>query len=71
MKRSTPRISAMPATGTAGTTESVAARVMKPAPVMPAAPLDDSMATSSSRIWSPIDRWMLVACAMNSAASVM
>ena len=30
----------MPATGTEGTTESVAARVMKPAPVMPAAPFE-------------------------------
>ena len=29
----------MPATGTSGTTARVAARVMKPAPVTPAAPL--------------------------------
>jgi hypothetical protein len=36
-----------------GTTERVAASVMKPAPVMPAAPFELSMATSSSRIWSP------------------
>ena len=50
MKRSIPRISAMPATGTVGTTDSVAASVMKPAPVIPAAPLDDNMATSSSKI---------------------
>ena len=61
----------MPATGTDGTTDSVAASVMKPAPVMPAAPLEDSMATSSNRIWSVNDRSILVACAMNSAASVM
>ena len=46
----------MPATGTEGTTDSVAARVMKPAPVMPAAPFELSIATSSSRIWSPSDR---------------
>ena len=61
----------MPATGTAGTTESVAASVMKPAPVMPAAPFEESIATSSSRIWSPRGRWISIACAMNSAASVM
>ncbi|MNV86907.1 hypothetical protein D3C71_1809770 [compost metagenome] len=71
MKRSMPRMSAMPATGTDGTTESVAANVMKPAPVMPAAPLEESMATSSRRICSPKERWMPVACAMNRAASVM
>ena len=43
----------MPATGTEGTIESVAASVMKPAPVTPAAPLELSIATSSSRICSP------------------
>ena len=61
----------MPATGTEGTTERVAARVMKPAPVMPAAPFEESMATRSSRIWSPSERSMLQAWAMKSAASVM
>ena len=40
----------MPATGTSGTTARVAARVMKPAPVTPAAPLELSMATSSRAI---------------------
>ncbi|MNU05153.1 hypothetical protein D3C72_2498610 [compost metagenome] len=50
MKRSTPRIKAIPATGTEGTTDSVAASVMKPAPVTPAAPLELSIATSSNRI---------------------
>ena len=40
----------MPATGTLGTTDSVAAKVMKPAPVTPAAPLELSIATSSRRI---------------------
>src|SRR3546814_9489577 len=49
MKRSMPRISARPATGTEGTTDSVAARVMKPAPVTPAAPLELTIATSSKR----------------------
>ena len=39
MKRSMPRTSARPATGTDGTTASVAASVMKPAPVTPDAPL--------------------------------
>jgi hypothetical protein len=50
MNRSTPRISAMPAIGTDGTIESVAASVMKPAPVTPAAPFDESIATLSRRI---------------------
>ena len=40
MKRSMPRISASPATGTVGTIDSVAASVMKPAPVTPAAPFE-------------------------------
>ncbi len=35
MKRSMPRISAIPATGTLGTTANVAASVMNPAPVTP------------------------------------
>ncbi len=61
----------MPATGTSGTTASVAARVMKPAPVTPAAPLELSIATSSSAIWCHRVSSVLVACAMNSAARVM
>src|SRR5438128_719762 len=45
MKRSIPRINAKPATGIEGTTASVAASVMKPAPVTPDAPLEVSIAT--------------------------
>ncbi|MNI30312.1 hypothetical protein D3C73_841540 [compost metagenome] len=71
MKRSTPKISVIPAMGTEGTTDKVAARVMKPAPVTPAAPLELSIATASSKIWSPSDRGMSHACAMNSAAIVI
>ena len=48
MNRSMPRINAMPATGTDGTTASVAASVMNPAPVTPAAPFELIMATSSN-----------------------
>ena len=61
----------MPATGTEGTIDSVAASVMKPAPVTPAAPFDDSIATPRRRSCSPSVRSTLVACAMKSAASVM
>jgi len=61
----------MPATGTDGTIDSVAASVMNPAPVTPAAPFDDSIATPSSSNCSPIVRSTLHACAMNRAASVM
>ncbi|OEZ93055.1 hypothetical protein JAB8_01670 [Janthinobacterium sp. HH106] len=61
----------MPATGIVGTTARVAARVMKPAPVMPDAPFDVSIATprmvSSCQIVSSV----LVACATNRAAMVM
>src|SRR6185436_12257030 len=52
MNRSTPRIRAMPATGTDGTTDRVAARTMKPEPVTPAAPLDDRIATAISQACS-------------------
>lgn len=38
IKRSIPKINAIPATGTAGTTDNVAASVINPAPVTPAAP---------------------------------
>jgi hypothetical protein len=61
----------MPATGTEGTTDKVAARVMKPAPVTPAAPLLLSMATPSSSACCSHDRCTPVAWAMNSAARVM
>ncbi len=56
---------------TVGTIDSVAASVMKPAPVTPAAPFDDSIATLSSSSCWPIERSTSHACAMNSAASVM
>ena len=39
----------MPATGNAGTTDNVAASVMKPEPVTPLAPLDVSIATRQDR----------------------
>ena len=48
MKRSMPRISASPATGTWPTADSVAASTMKPLPVTPAAPFDVSSSTASS-----------------------
>ncbi len=71
MKRSMPRISAMPATGIVGTTASVAASVMKPAPVMPDAPFEVSIATSRMvSSWVSV-RSVLVACATNRAAIVM
>ena len=62
MKRSMPRISASPATGTWPTAESVAASTMKPLPVTPAAPFEVSSSTAeqrellrraSSACWSP------------------
>ena len=61
----------MPATGTEGTIESVAASVMKPAPVTPAAPLDESIATPTSSNCCPHYRCTPTAWAMNSADSVM
>ena len=65
MKRSMPRISARPATGTDGTTASVAASVMNPAPVTPDAPLRrerrhaqqrQSAASTSARCSAPARR---------------
>lgn len=44
------QVKAMPAIGTEGTTESVAASVINPEPVMPAAPFELSIATSKSAI---------------------
>jgi hypothetical protein len=70
MKRSTPRSSTMPATGILPIDASVAASVMKPEPVTPAAPFEVSSRTPSSRSWSPIDRSTPVAWAMNTAAIV-
>ena len=51
--------------------DSVAASVMKPAPVTPAAPFELNIATPSNNACSPQLRSTLHACAMNSAASVM
>ncbi len=65
IKRSIPKISAIPATGTAGTTDKVAASVIKPAPVTPAAPLELTIATKSNATCSPIDKSTLHACAIN------
>ena len=65
---STPRISASPATGIAGTTANVAARVMKLPPKTPAMPFDVSIATPSSDNCWPQDRSMFIACAMKQAA---
>src|SRR5262249_29880932 len=45
MKRSIPRIRAMPASGIVGTTESVATRAMKPEPATPLAPFEVRTAT--------------------------
>ena len=54
-----------------GTTASVAASVMKPAPVTPEAPFEVSTATSRIVSSWPSVRWVLVAWARNSVASVM
>ncbi|MOA59332.1 hypothetical protein D3C78_1839170 [compost metagenome] len=48
MKRSIPRISARPASGRWPTAEMVAASTIKPLPVTPAAPFEDSNSTTSS-----------------------
>ncbi len=61
----------MPDSGMVGTTASVAASVMKPAPVTPLAPFDVSIATASSVSCCIHVSSMLVACAMNSTAIVM
>ena len=63
MNRSMPRIKASPATGIVGTTASVAASVMNPAPVTPHAPFEVSIATPSSVISCVSVRSMLSACA--------
>ncbi|MCY1562768.1 hypothetical protein D9M68_1002170 [compost metagenome] len=70
MKRSMPRMSASPATGTCPTADSVAASTMKPLPVTPAAPFDVSSSTASSVISCVSVMGVLVACAMNTAAMV-
>src|SRR5438874_7726867 len=50
MKRSMPTSKASDWTGTDGTAASVAASVMKPEPVTPLAPFDESMATTNNVI---------------------
>ncbi|MCY1465605.1 hypothetical protein D9M71_837730 [compost metagenome] len=70
MKRSIPRISAKPATGRWPTADRVAASTMKPLPVTPAAPLDDSSNTTSRVIWCVMSIGVSVAWAMNTAAMV-
>ena len=47
IKRSIPKMSAIPSTGKLGTTDNVAASVIKPAPVTPAAPFELNMATNN------------------------
>jgi len=61
----------MPGTSRGSTTASVAASVMKPAPVMPEAPFEVSIATTRMVICCPSVRSKPSACAMNSVASVM
>ena len=61
----------MPDSGIVGTTASVAASVMKPAPVTPLAPFEVSIVTPSSVSCCVHVRSVLVACAMNSTAIVM
>ena len=71
MKRSMPRISASPATGTWPTADSVAASTMKPLPVTPAAPFEVSSSTAEQReLLRAASSAVLVACAMNTAAIV-
>jgi len=62
MKQSMPRMSTRPATGTWATAERVAAKTMKPLPVMPAAPLEVSSNTPSRVSWLVRLRGVLVAC---------
>ncbi len=71
MNRSTPTSTARAAIGMSGTTARVAARVMKPAPVTPLAPLEVSMATPSRLAICSQLRWVLVAWARNRVARVM
>ena len=70
MKRSMPRMSASPATGIDGTTASVAASVMNPAPVTPEAPFDVSIATPRIVSCCFSVRSMFSACATKSDAIV-
>jgi hypothetical protein len=69
-KRSTPKMSAMAATGIVPTTDRVDARTMKPLLATPAPPLDDTRSTSSSMTWSPSASGVFVACARKTVAMV-
>src|ERR1700730_3688897 len=71
MNLSTENTIAMPGTNAGFTTDSVAARVMKPAPVTPLAPFDVSMATTRIVNCWLNDRSTPSACAMNRVASVI
>ena len=54
-----------------GNADSVAASVMNPLPVTPAAPFDVNSRIASSESCWPNDRWTPVACATKIAAIVM
>ena len=73
MNLSMPRMSAIAATGTGefGMAASVAASVMKPAPVTPDAPFEVSIATRMMVAYCPTERSAPTACARKSVASVM
>ena len=62
---------AMPGTSAGFTTVSVAASVMKPAPVTPEAPFEVSIATTRMTSCCSRLRWTPSAWLMNSVASVM
>src|SRR5260363_394294 len=70
-KRSMPSNNTIPERGTVGTTDKVAANVIKPAPATPLAPLEVSMATARSVSCCMSVRSVFVACAMNSTAIVI
>src|ERR1017187_4197159 len=71
MKRSMPRMSAMPATGIVGITLRVPTSAMNEAPCTPLAPFEVRTATANSDICCRNVRWVFVACATNRAAMVM
>ena len=70
MKRSTPKMMTMLATGTLPVVASVAANVMNPAPVTPAAPLEVSSSTPRMPSCSPSVSTVPVACARKRTAMV-
>ena len=71
IKRSIPRISAIPATGMVGITDMVPTKAMKAAPCTPLAPFDVRSATARMLSCCVRVSGVFVACATNSAASVM